>query len=67
MDDIEAASDVIVWSTDHAPAVTPRRPQDRAFVGNVVQAMVAYSEDALGGQDVPFSDGARVIASARTA
>src|SRR5262249_42216828 len=62
LDDIEAASDVIVWSTDAAPAVTPRRPQDYAFVGNVVQAMVAYANGELGAQAVPFSDGARIIA-----
>jgi NADPH-dependent glutamate synthase beta subunit-like oxidoreductase/NAD(P)H-flavin reductase len=62
VDDIEAASDVIVWSTDTAPAVTPRRPQDRGFVGNVVQAMRAYADGELGPQAVPYSDGARIIA-----
>jgi NADPH-dependent glutamate synthase beta subunit-like oxidoreductase/NAD(P)H-flavin reductase len=62
VDEIEAASDVIVWSTDVAPAPTPRRPQDRAFVGNVVQAMTAYCNDQLGAQAVPFSDGERIIA-----
>ena len=62
VDDIEAAADVIVWSTDVTPAVTPRRPQDRAIVGNVVQAMLAYSDGALGPQPVPFSDGERIIA-----
>jgi NAD(P)H-flavin reductase len=62
VDDIEAASDVIVWSTDVAPGFTPRRRQDRALVGNVVQAMKAYSDGALGDQAVPFSDGARIIA-----
>jgi NADPH-dependent glutamate synthase beta subunit-like oxidoreductase/NAD(P)H-flavin reductase len=62
LDDIEAASDVIVWSTDQAPAVTPRRPQDRAFVGNVVQAMVAYAGGALGEAPVPFEQSSRLIA-----
>jgi NADPH-dependent glutamate synthase beta subunit-like oxidoreductase/NAD(P)H-flavin reductase len=62
VDDIEAASDVIVWSTDAAPAVAPRRPQDRAFVGNVVQAMVAYADGALGAVAVPLADASRVIA-----
>jgi NAD(P)H-flavin reductase len=62
VDDIEAASDVTVWSTDTAPAVVPRRPQDRAFVGNVVQAMEAYANDELGEQAVPFSEGVRIIA-----
>jgi NADPH-dependent glutamate synthase beta subunit-like oxidoreductase/NAD(P)H-flavin reductase len=62
VDEIEAASDVIIWSTDAAPAPTPRRPQDRAFVGNVVQAMVGYANGELGPQHVPFSDGTRIIA-----
>jgi NADPH-dependent glutamate synthase beta subunit-like oxidoreductase/NAD(P)H-flavin reductase len=62
VDDIEAASDVIVWSTDVAPGFAPRRPQDRTLVGNVVEAMKAYSGGDLGAQAVPFSDGARVIA-----
>ncbi|HEX6837568.1 MAG TPA: pyridine nucleotide-disulfide oxidoreductase, partial [Polyangia bacterium] len=62
VDEIEAASDVIVWSTDVAPAPAPRRPQDRAFVGNVVQAMVAYANGELGAQAVPYTDGQRIIA-----
>ena len=39
VDDIEAAADVVVWCCDEAPGFAPRRPQDRAFVGNIVQAM----------------------------
>jgi hypothetical protein len=62
VDEIEAASDVIVWSTDVAPAPAPRRPQDRAFVGNVVQAMAAYANGELGEQAVPYSAGQRIIA-----
>jgi NADPH-dependent glutamate synthase beta subunit-like oxidoreductase/NAD(P)H-flavin reductase len=62
MDDIEAAADLVVWSTDVAPSVTPRRPQDRSFVGNVVQAMVEYSEGRFGEQHVPFQGAGRIIA-----
>jgi hypothetical protein len=62
IDDIEAASDLIVGCTDAAPGFDARRPQDRSFIGNIVQAMVAYSEGTLGPQDVPLSDVARVIA-----
>ena len=65
VDDIEAASDVIVWSTDAAPAAVPRRPQDRAFVGNVVQAMVAYANGELGPQSGPLRR--RVSASSPSA
>ena len=40
--EIERAADVIVWCCDEAPGFTPTRPQDRSFVGNIVQAMAAY-------------------------
>ena len=46
--DIEKAADVVVWCSDEAPGFTPTRPQDRAFVGNIVQGMVAYGSGALG-------------------
>jgi NADPH-dependent glutamate synthase beta subunit-like oxidoreductase/NAD(P)H-flavin reductase len=39
--EIERAADVIVWCCDEAPGFTPTRPQDRSFVGNIVQAMAA--------------------------
>src|SRR6185369_10941790 len=39
--DIEAAADVVVWASDEAPGFAAQRPQDRAFVGNIVQAMRA--------------------------
>ncbi len=62
LDDIEAASDVLVWCTDREPALVARRPQDRVYVGNIVKAMLAYSAGDLGGQPIPLSDVARVIA-----
>ena len=34
--DIEAAADVVVWCCDEAPGFAADRPQDRAFVGNIV-------------------------------
>jgi len=61
-DDIEMASDVIVWSTDTAPAIAPRRPQDKSFVGNIVQAMQAYGEGRLGETAVPLRGADRIIA-----
>src|SRR5687768_17965701 len=48
VEDIEAASDVVVWCSDESPGFTPRRPLDRAFVGNIVEAMQAYASGALG-------------------
>jgi NADPH-dependent glutamate synthase beta subunit-like oxidoreductase/NAD(P)H-flavin reductase len=62
IEDIEAASDVVVWCCDEAPGFTPRRPQDRAFVGNIVQAMHAYASGKLGTQEIPFTGTDRIIA-----
>jgi len=62
IEDIEAASDVVVWCCDEAPGFTPRRAQDRAFVGNIVQAMQAYASGGLGEQEIPFSSTDRIIA-----
>ena len=57
VDEIERAADVIVWCCDEAPGFTPtRRPQDRTFVGNIVQAMDAYGSGQLGEQAVPLPD-----------
>jgi NADPH-dependent glutamate synthase beta subunit-like oxidoreductase/NAD(P)H-flavin reductase len=62
VEDIEAASDVVVWCCDEAPGFTPRRSQDRAFVGNIVQAMQAYASGALGRQAIAFTATDRIIA-----
>jgi NADPH-dependent glutamate synthase beta subunit-like oxidoreductase/NAD(P)H-flavin reductase len=62
VEDIEAASDVVVWCCDEAPGFAPRRAQDRAFVGNIVQAMQAYAAGDLGKPLVPFSSTDRIIA-----
>jgi NAD(P)H-flavin reductase len=62
MDDLEAAADEVIWSVDAGPPVTPRRARDRTFVGNVVQAMTAYSEGRLGGDVIPLSAASRIIA-----
>src|SRR5688500_4548815 len=62
VEDIEAGSDVVVWCCDEPPGFAPRRPQDRAFVGNIVQAMQAYASGRLGRQEIPFSNTDRIIA-----
>ena len=46
--DIEAAADTVVWCCDEAPGFEPGRPQDCAFQGNVVQALQAWAQGALG-------------------
>jgi hypothetical protein len=60
--DIEAAADAVVWCCDEAPGFAATRPQDRAFVGNIVAAMHAYASGALGPQPIPFADCDRIIA-----
>jgi NADPH-dependent glutamate synthase beta subunit-like oxidoreductase/NAD(P)H-flavin reductase len=62
IEDIEAASDVVVWCCDEPPGFAPRRPQDRGFTGNIVQAMHAYASGALGAQAIAFSATDRIIA-----
>jgi len=61
-EDIEAASDVVVWCSDDEPGFMPARPDDRRFVGNIVQAMKAYASGELGVQAIPFKDADRIIA-----
>ena len=61
VDKIERAADVIVWCCDEAPGFPATRPQDRTFVGNIVQAMAAYGSGALGPQPVPLADAAHMI------
>ena len=60
--EIEAAADVVVWCSDEAPGFVPQRASDRAFVGNIVQAMRAYAAGELGGQALAFSACDRLIA-----
>jgi NADPH-dependent glutamate synthase beta subunit-like oxidoreductase/NAD(P)H-flavin reductase len=62
IDEIEAAADVVVWCCDEAPGFAARRPQDRAFVGNIVQAMEAYATGRLGEISIRTEEGDRIIA-----
>ena len=59
---IERAADTIVWCSDESPGFVPGRPQDRSFVGNIVQAMHAYGSGALGPQSVPLAQAEHIIA-----
>ncbi|MFZ5524994.1 MAG: FAD-dependent oxidoreductase [Pseudomonadota bacterium] len=60
--EIENAADVVIWCCDEQPGFEPSRPQDRSYVGNIVQAMTAYASGALGAQQIPFADTDRIIA-----
>ena len=48
VEEIERAADVVIWCSDEPPGFTPARVQDKAFVGNIVEAMVAYGRGELG-------------------
>jgi NAD(P)H-flavin reductase len=61
-EDIEAATDKIVWSTDIGAAIAPGRPQDAHFRGNIVQAVLAYQNGELGDRVVPLDHVDRIIA-----
>ncbi len=62
IEEIERAADAIVWCCDEAPGFRPDRPQDRAIVGNIVEAIRAYASGELGEQDIPVADVDRIIA-----
>jgi NAD(P)H-flavin reductase len=61
-EEIEAATDQVIWSTDVGAEIEANRPQDSHFRGNIVQAMVAYASGRLGEQRVPLSTVTRLIA-----
>jgi len=62
-DEIEESTDVVVWSVDKgSKPPRPRRPQDRAVSGNMVDAMVAYATGVLGEPPIPFTNVRRIIA-----
>jgi NADPH-dependent glutamate synthase beta subunit-like oxidoreductase/NAD(P)H-flavin reductase len=61
-EEIEAATDQVIWSTDTGDTIEPHRPQDAHFRGNIVQAMLAYSRGTLGRRLVPLDSVDRVIA-----
>jgi NADPH-dependent glutamate synthase beta subunit-like oxidoreductase/NAD(P)H-flavin reductase len=61
-EEIEAATDQVIWSTDMGAAIQPNRPQDVHFRGNIVQAMLAYGRGELGEPLVPLSMVNRIIA-----
>ncbi|HEY6393074.1 MAG TPA: hypothetical protein VIX89_17470, partial [Bryobacteraceae bacterium] len=61
VEEIEKAADVVVWCCDEAPGFTPNRVQDKAFVGNIVDAMAAYARGDLDEPEIPFSQVDRLV------
>jgi hypothetical protein len=62
IEEIEAAADEVVWCCDEAPGFKPRRPGDKTFVGNIVEAMAAHASASLGPISIDMRDADRVIA-----
>jgi NADPH-dependent glutamate synthase beta subunit-like oxidoreductase/NAD(P)H-flavin reductase len=61
VEEIEAAADVIVWCCDEDPGFKPDRPQDRTFVGNIVEAIAAYGNETLGTAEIALGDVDRIV------
>jgi NADPH-dependent glutamate synthase beta subunit-like oxidoreductase/NAD(P)H-flavin reductase len=64
VEEIEAAADVVVWCCDEAPGFVPTRPQDYAFVGNIVEGMRAYGARNMpeAGSPIPLASVQRIVA-----
>jgi NAD(P)H-flavin reductase len=61
-EEIEASTDVVVYSVDAGEPIPAMRPQDKSFVGNIIQAMLAYALGGLGEAAIPLADATRIIA-----
>ena len=62
VEEIEKAADVVIWCCDEAPGFTPGRELDGSFVGNIVEAMLAYGRGDFGETPLSFSNVDRVVA-----
>jgi len=62
VEEIEAAADVVIWCCDEEPGFTPGRPQDKALVANIVEAMRRYASGELGDQPIPYNAADRIVA-----
>ncbi len=60
--EIEKATDQVIWATDAGKEIRPMRPQDSHFRGNIVQAMVAYAEGRFGQTRLSLNNVDRIIA-----
>jgi len=58
-DEIESGTDQVIWSVDAGERIEPRREQDRAFVGNIVQSMLWYASEP---REFDLRDVERIIA-----
>ncbi len=59
IEDIEKASDIIVWSVDPSPNSTLiplTRSQDKSIIGNILQAIESYAKGDLGEISIPLDE-----------
>jgi NADPH-dependent glutamate synthase beta subunit-like oxidoreductase/NAD(P)H-flavin reductase len=61
-DELERSADQVIWAVDAGTPLLPRRPNDRHFVGNIVQAMAAYAEGKLDTHEFDLKSVDRIIA-----
>lgn len=61
-EEIEAATDQVIWSVDYGEMIEPHRAQDHCFTGNIVEAMRAYADGRFGAPMFDFRDIDRIIA-----
>ncbi len=61
VEEIEKAADVVIWCCDEAPGFTPGRVQDKAFVGNIVEAIQAYGRGDLDEVEIPLNSVDRLV------
>ncbi len=62
VEDIHQASDIVVWACDVESDFQAEREQDKAFTGNIVQAMLAYGRGDLGEAPIALTEVDRIIA-----
>ncbi|MEW6036822.1 MAG: pyridine nucleotide-disulfide oxidoreductase [Pseudomonadota bacterium] len=59
VEELEAASDLLVWTVDKREGNAPipvTRPDDKSFMGNIVEAMLAYAKGELGPTPIHLDD-----------
>lgn len=56
-DEVEEATDQVIWSNDTGDKIKPRRKQDKSINANIVQAIAAYAKGELNnGEGKPMYD-----------
>ncbi|MFN2454644.1 MAG: FAD-dependent oxidoreductase [Pyrinomonadaceae bacterium] len=61
-EEIEAATDQVIWATDTGTAIRPEREGDHHYRGNIVEAIVAYAEGHFGAPQIDLREVDRIIA-----